>query len=160
MKFFLQSGFFIPMIILWSVFFVPIILLTLAGTIYERTLPLIIILSVLIILYAFSLFVFYKLSKSKKYYLIAHEDRIIINYPNFSQTDKGKCVMKSDIVKIEYYRLLSIRGLLNLHNYVLPRCVFLTYIENEKEKCKLIGYLKPKEIKKFCEDNNFMLEIK
>ena len=53
----------------------------------------------------------------------------------------------NQVIKLEYYRINSIRSWLMLFSYIFPKCVYLTYTVNEKEQTKFIGYLDIKDVK-------------
>lgn len=94
----------------------------------------------MLLIYALSVFGLYKLSKSKKYYLHLDENNIItIKYPNVNNTLDLKIHVR-EIVKIEYYKISSIKSWCMLFNYVCPQCVYITYLSDGIEVCKHIGY--------------------
>lgn len=164
MKFYLQSGIFAPLTIVLSIAPALIIFMVLvipwSG---DESVGFFIGLGVIALVYVLLIFLIYKLSKSKKYYLIVQEDEVIINYPNLSQEGKEKRIAKSEIVEFVYIRLYSIRGwlftFLDLTSLALCS-VTVIYTENGEEKSHVIGHLKAKEIKKLCEDNNFVLKMR
>ena len=82
----------------------------------------------------------YKYSKSKKYFLILRGNSIIIKYPNISHTSQEIMLNSNDIIKAEYYRISSVKAWCMLYNYVLPQCLYITYMLNGQEICKLVGY--------------------
>ena len=164
MRFYLKSGIFIPLVIILSM--PPALIIFIALVVPwsgDESVRIFIGLGVIALVYALLIFLIYKLSKSKKYYLIVQEDEVIINYPNLSQEGKEKRIAKSDIVEFVYIRLYSIKGwlfsLLDLTTLV-PCSVTIFYNENGEEKSHVIGHLKAKEIKKLCEDNNFVLKMR
>lgn len=100
-------------------------------------------------------------AKFRKYWLSEKEKTITIQYPNVLH-DLDPITLNTDqIVKVEYYRLWSPRGwLAMLHNYLLPQCVFITFVHNGREECKLIGHPDRKEIYQLCQKHSIPFELR
>ena len=158
---YLNSGFFKPALIIFSVVLLPITIgcwwLTLASFEIERF----IVSLIMLLSYVAVIILTYRYSKSKKYYLLAEENGILsIHYPNLP--DKTDCLKLNihDVVNIEYYKISSIRGWFMLINYLCPQCVFINYISDDKKVCQHIGYPHFKEISKFCNDLKIEFVVK
>ena len=110
----------------------PLIGMGWAVLIIERRADAIAIIIGLSLLYLLIVFGLYKHSKNEKYYLTVKENDMDICYPKGISNDGIGNVAYRDIVRIEYYRVSSVRAWLK---------VFLDYVSNF-EYCKL-GIQKP-----------------
>ena len=146
---YLNKGFFAPIFLFINIVFAPLIILCWFLTIREFDIAIFRVSLIMSLSYVFIAIGLYKYSKSQKYYLFEENDKLFIKYPNLTNESLFE-IAKKQIVKIEYYRLNSIRSWCLLFYYVGPQCAYITYFENEKEICKLIGYPKFDEIKQIC----------
>lgn len=136
-----------PQLILLSVIFFPFILALLIASIIKPEKPIIIVLVCLFALYVVLTLVLWLLSMRKDKYLTIGDDETTIRYPNVSNANIIK-ITNSNITRIEYYKLSTIKNWLTLFNFVLPQCVYITYKdENDEERDAFIGYLNVEEVK-------------
>lgn len=143
---YLNTGFFRPMLWIVSILFLPIVVVGLVLAILKLNTSGIVACSVILLFCFISLFCIYKHSKTKKYYLLSEDDFLAINYPN------APCrINKSEIIKVEYYKISSIRSWLLLFSYICPQSAFITYKDNGREVCKLIGYPDFEKIRDLCD---------
>ena len=157
---YLNKGCFKPMLILMSVILLPISIACLFLTIYDFQVKLFVISLVMFFVYFCVILGLYKHSKSRKYYLTLQDNTyILINYPNISnmQTLELNC---NEIIKMEYYKITSVKAWFMIFDYVGPQCVYITYAKNGKEESRLIGYPKFEEIRALCADLGIDLFIK
>lgn len=64
-----------------------------------------------------------------------------------------------NVIKLEYYKLFSVKSWLLLYNYVLPHSLYITYEFEGKEICKHIGYPNFRDINRMCLDVGIELKI-
>ena len=154
----LRSAQFKPMAILISVAFLPLIIFGSIFVLLQRNIGAMIVFMSLSCVYALCMVICRKCVKSEKYYLMLHERYLEIVYPNIG-SGKGKVNIEYDkMIRFEYYKITSIRAWLQLYNYVTPQCVYITYTDDEKEKCELMGYMNVEDIKKISAE--YGVEIK
>ena len=147
---YLNTGFFKPAIILFSIIFLPMIIGCCVLTFFDFRLELLIISLIMVLGYMLFVFGIYKYSKTEKYFLAKQEnDCIIINYPNVSR-DNFLTLSCDDIVRIEYYKIMSVKAWWMLVSCVGPQCAYITYLCDNKEICKLIGYPDYNQISQLC----------
>ena len=148
-----------PMAILISVAFLPFIIFGSIFVLLQRNIGAMIVFMSLSCVYALCMVICRKCVKSEKYYLMLHERYLEIVYPNIG-SGKGKVNIEYDkIIRFEYYKITSIRAWLQLYNYVLPQCVYITYTDDEKEKCELMGYMNLEAIKKISAEYGVELKL-
>ena len=148
---YLNKAFFKPILILESILFLPLSTVFLIACILNFSIALLIGLGLLVSVYAISTIFLYQYSNSHRYWLTMEDDWLMISYPNIMDNSTELRICKKDIVKIEYYRLFSVRSWLMLHNYVCPQCAFITFVHDDKKYHKLCGYPDYKELKALCE---------
>ena len=61
--------------------------------------------------------------------------------------------------KVEYYRIISLRGWLALHSFVFPKCIFITYDLEGEELREFIGYMDCKDVKEIFQKTDIELKI-
>ena len=155
----LSSAQFKPMAILISVAFLPFIIFGSIFVLLQRTIGAMIVFMSLSCVYALCMVICRKCVKSEKYYLMLHERYLEIVYPNIG-SGKGKINIEYDkIIRFEYYKITSIRAWLQLYNYVTPQCVYITYTDDEKEKCELMGYMNFDDIRKISSEYEMELKV-
>ena len=157
---YLNKGLFAPQIMLMSILFVPITIVCTLSFLGEFQLPLFILFLVCLAFSCVWTLLAFKSSKSRKYTMQVIEGNIIINFPNLNRESQDLVLNHDSIVRMEYYRLFSMRGWCMLHNYVLPQCLYLIYVCNGKEICKHIGYPDFQDIQDFCQALDIELIIK
>ena len=137
-----------PALTLLSFLFIPCIIgLTLLNIISFK-LGLLILLLIISGIYLTLIFVFLKLCKKQNHYLLIEKDRVEIAFLDFTDGE-NKIELKFDqILKLEYYRINSIRGWLMLFSYILPKCVYITFILEDKVQKKFIGYMDIDDVEK------------
>ncbi len=155
---YLNSAQFKPLAILLSIVFFPIIFGGAILCFSSFNFLHLIVAVALVFVYFISIFGGYKYSKTKMYYLIFNDNKFEINYPNVG-TKGYLSVDVKDVVKLDYYKINSLRSWLMLHSYVLPCCVYITYNDENKEICKLIGYMNYNQIKDLSVLYNITLEV-
>ena len=135
---------FLPATILISIVFLPIILALIFISIYHHTFQPLLITGILLFIYLFLIFCFFKIAQSKKKYLIFNDNGLEICCGS-KYCDKNTGIWKisySEIEKIEYYKMFSLKGWFSLWTGLFPRCVFLTIRDCfGKEDSIFIGYL-------------------
>ena len=157
---YLSTGFYKPMIILFSIPLLPLSMACGILTIIDYRIELLLTTAIIISAYILIVIGIYKYSKSKANYLYIDENNILsIVYPGISEDNELKLNI-DNVIKIEYYSILSIRAWFLLHNYVFPQCAYITYLNGDKKECKLMGYPNLCELKGLCDKSNITLEIK
>ena len=105
--------------------------------------------------YVILLAYFWRVSRKRTCYLQLHDEKIEIAYRDAHNTQiKSMCLQYRQIKKIEYYRLHSLLSWLQLAaNYILPMCVFVTYVSDAdgEEYAANVGYLRHREVKEIAE---------
>ena len=145
---YLNSGLFKPAVILLSIIILPIAVAGWLLLFDDFRMSVFVVALFLTSIYFLVVWGIYKHSKNKKYWLCVENGFIHFNYPFYKkQSDK---IDVNKIVKVEYYKISSIRAWCMLYNCVCPQCVYITYINDDKEMCRHIGYPKFNEIKKVC----------
>ena len=154
---YLNKGFFKPMCIILSLTLLPLDIGCWGLTFYDFTIGRLLVSLIMLISYIAILIGIYLYSKkAKAEHLFFENDFLVVNYPNMKCAKIKAC----DIVKIEYYKILSIKAWCMLFNTVGPQCAYITYLYNGKEICNFIGYPDYNELKKLCADINVKLVVK
>ena len=157
---YLNAGFFKPMVILIGVIFLPINIACNLLYCFDHRTELLIVSTVLFLLFVATVIGVHKHSKSKRYFLSVNDNSVTIKYPNVCSDMQELVLNCTQIIKIEYYRLSSIRGWCLLVNYVLPQCVYMTYMQEGKECRKLIGYADYHQMRDVCHMMNITFVLK
>lgn len=157
---YLNKGSFAPKVIIITIIFVPIIIACTISFYFEFQLSIFILFLTGLASYCVGILLAYLSSKSNKYAMRETRGKIIINYPKLNRESQELILNRDTIVKMEYYRLFSIRAWCMLHNYVLPQCLLLTYVCDGEHICKHIGYPDRHEICKLCRTLDIDLVIK
>ena len=158
---YLNKGAFKPMLILISIILLPLSISCLLLTIYDFRVQTFIISLAMLFVYFCTILGIYKHSKTSKYYLTLQDNTyMLINYPNVSSNMQPLKLNYNEIIKMEYYKITSIKAWCLLICYVCPQCVYITYAQNGKEESRLIGYPKFEEIRALCADLGIDLIIK
>ena len=135
---------FLPAMVLISTIFLPIILALTFLSIYHRIFQPLLITGILLFVYLFLIFCFFKIAQSKKKYLIFNDNGLeICCGRKYCDKNTGIWTISYDkIEKIEYYKILSLKGWFSLWTGLFPRCVFLTIRDCFGEEDSIfIGYL-------------------
>ena len=157
---FLNRGYFYPMLIILSLVFLPMIALGILWLFYAEDFMPLVAITVVSIIYFSLLIMARKISKSSKYYLICHEDCLEINYPNLAKKNELHFqIQNTDILQFDYCKLFSMKAWLLIPVFDLPQCVFMTYMENNTNVCKLIGYMEYADIQKLAQKANVGLVV-
>ena len=157
--YYLEQKQFKPAMVLFGLLFIPILIgINIANVVFFRVELLIVSLVVLIVYLSIILF-FWRLSKRKEHYLLINKNGVEIL---FHDSISGKIKVElsfEQIIKIEYYRINSIRSWFMLYSYVFPKCVYITYKIGGEEQTKFIGYMDLKDIKQIANDKNIKLIV-
>ena len=157
--YYLEQKQFKPAMVLFGLLFIPILIgINIANVVFFRVELLIVSLVVLIVYLSIILF-FWRLSKRKEHYLLINKNGVEIL---FHDSIRGKIKVElsfEQIIKIEYYRINSIRSWFMLYSYVFPKCVYITYKIGGEEQTKFIGYMDLKDIKQIANDKNIKLIV-
>ena len=158
---YLNIGFFVPFCIIVSLPLFPLLFFCLIQVVKNFEANYLYILIFIVLLYFLLLTLAYFYSKSKKNYLIIEEKGYIgIKYPGIQGNLNTLDIKLEDIIRIEYYRLCSVKSWLLLFDALAPKCAFIIYTSNNKEKCVHIGYPKYCEIKKMCNNHSIDFKVK
>lgn len=157
---YLEQKQFIPAMILLGIPFIPCIISLIIANIILFKVELLIVLLIILMIYLTIVFILWKLSRRKNHYLLLKEDEVEIVFHDFSNGKEKLNLSVNQIIKIEYYRITSIKGWLMLFSYIFPKCLYITYKINEVENTKFIGYMDLKDIKKIATDKKIKLIIK
>ncbi len=156
---YLSKGFFRPV---FSIFFTFLYALTIgcvALTICGFTIARLIVSILFCIASILGTIALYKASKSKKHYLSKENDgSIVIKYP--SGSEEMLTLAMSDIVSIEYYRILSLNAFLVLTSGMFPNCAYVNYSMDGKVERKFIGYPKFNELSELCRGLGIKIVLK
>ena len=149
-KLILMGGFFKTSSVLSSILFLPGVV-TEWVFVFQGSHPLAAIITT--ITYAVVLLVCFLLSKSKASYMICKEDCIEI------QCRKKQINLdKSDVVKIEYYKMFSYRWIISTFLEISGPCTsYITYIKEGEKFCESLECPKIKKLRKFCKEANITL---
>ena len=155
----LNTGFFKPMFIITSAIALPLIVACWIVTFTSFRSEVLITSLIFVFGYFAAVFGIYKYSKNKKEYICVKDGFIVVNHFGRNQTNNLKINLHS-IVKMEYYKITSLKAWCMLYNYVCPQCVFITYEKDGKELCELIGYPDCKKVKEMCNETGIAFYIK
>ena len=157
---FLNRGYFRPMCILWGLIFSPMIAMGIIWFIHDKSLEELMVTVLVAVIYFGCIFVTKKVSQSTKYYLICHFDHLEIKYPNLAKNNCLEFTIKNtDIIQFDYSKISSPKAWLLIPVYDLPQCVFMTYVENNAKKCKLIGYMRYGDIQRLAQMTHAKLVV-
>lgn len=149
-----------PQLILLSVFFLPIILAIVVTFCINQSKTALIVLSILLFVYVVLIAVLGILSLRKNKYLEVKGDMLSVRYPNINCCKNCLKITNTQIISIGYYKLSSVKNWLMLFNYVLPKSVYIVYMdENDKQCCDFIGYLNINDVRKISKQLNVSLNI-
>ena len=157
--YYLEEKQFAPSMILSGIIFVPMIVAAIIANILSIETDLTILLLGLLIGFVVVTLINWKLCQRKNHYLLLKETELEISFLDHFH---GETLIKLPfdcVAKIEYHRLNSLKGWLMLFSFTYPRCVCMTYIVNEKEETKFIGYLTYKDVKNVAEKMNTKLVV-
>lgn len=156
---YLNSAQFRPLAIIISLTMLPLVFSIGVLTIIDFRIEILLIFLIFLVSYLIVIFMIYKNSLSNKYYLNANNEYIEIKYPNVGGMSGELVVDYDNIIKIEYYKISSIKSWLMLFNYVCPDCAYITYKHNNKEICEHIGYAKYKDLRALCNEKGINLIV-
>ncbi len=106
--------------------------------------------------YVCAVLVFYLLSYLDKCYVYINDTSMTYRAPGDAHP---VTVSSSDIIALEYYRLLSIKSwLMALTTFVAPQALFLTYADGENAKTVLLGYITKKQLKQIESKYGFKIK--
>ncbi len=158
--FYLSKNQFKPLAVLSSIGLVPLIV----GFSYcawnDFKMEIFIVLLFLLCLYCFIIILSYKISQTKKYYALTNNEQLEIHYPNVGIRNEDVIrVNVEQVVKLEYYRMTSIKSWFLLVNAIVPQCTFITYVEGGREFCGLIGYPSYDDVKKLADECGITMKV-
>ena len=154
---YLNAGFFKPFVILLTIAFLPLLVTATILVVLNFEMGLLIVAIVFFMVYIAIIIGVYIHTKSHKFYLtISGISNMSINYPNV----KSETISCNEIIKIEYYKILSVKAWCMLYSYVMPQCAYITYKCDGEERCELIGYPKYREIKNLCDNIGINFVVK
>lgn len=147
-------------LILLSAVFLPFVIITLIAYFITFDKIAIIILSSILVVYTIIVFVLFFLSMKKSNYLKVMDNTLIINYPNINGGNGYLEIISNKIISIDYYKITTPKNWLMLFNYVLPKCVYITYQDANNKFCRdFIGYLDINDIKRISRQLNVKLAV-
>ena len=149
-----------PVLIFFSVIFIPPIITLWVMTYIRFEYILIFISLCLLLIYVLLILLVRKTTKTKKNYLIIHEESFEIHYPNIGNGTNELNVKFCDVIEVEYYRITSIRGWFQILGCVAPKCTYITYLKNGKRTTELMGFFDLSDIKKITSENGIRLILK
>lgn len=158
--YYLNEKEFMPLVIFLSVIFVPPLILLFIVLFFEFELVLLLTTVGVLLIYIFSIIISKKATNAEGHYLIVHDDSFEICYPNIGNGTHALNVKFSDVIEIEYFRITSIRGWCQLLGYVVPKCTYITYLNNGIKTTDLIGFFDLKDIKSITSKNGIRLKIR
>lgn len=157
--YYLDQKVFKPAIILLSIPFIPsIIALIIASSMFFKAEVLIILCSILIVYFSIVIILFI-VSRKKKHYLHVQDDKVKIMFNDVFTGETKLELYYSDIIRMTYYRINSIKGWLMLFSYIFPNCVYITYSTNGEEQTKFIGYMDFRDVKAITKSKDIELII-
>lgn len=157
--YYLEQKQFKPAMILFGIPFIPCIIGLIIANIMLFKIELLIMSLIILTIYLTIVFILWKLSKRKRYYLLVKDGSVELEFYDFVD---GKIKLElefNQVIKFEYYKINSIRGWLMLFSHILPKCVYLTYNVSGEEQTKFIGYLDINDIKEISKNTNSELKI-
>ena len=154
--FYTNEGIFKPMFILLSIIMLPLSICLWALTCMDFRVGLFIVSMVFLFGYFAAVLGIYKFSKSKKEHLSLENDALLVKFGD----ENVLRVETKNIVKLEYYKISSLKSWFLLFNYVSPQCVYITYKSAEECIRVFVGYLKYSSVVKLCDSAKITLVIK
>ena len=145
---------FLPVFCLISAIFIPLIALSLFGAFLGQTSAgYICLITISLIYIGVVMSIRLGLSKKEDCFTVNEDSVCCYHYCKGELTKR--IIPFSQIIEVDYYSLGSIISwFLCLHSYVLPRCVFVTYIGTAGEETAMLGYILKKDAEKlFCNLN-------
>ena len=155
---------FISASVFFSIIFLPMLAMCVAVLCIAFSPGALLVAFGLLAAYVILLAYFWRVSHKRTCYLQLHGDRIEITYRDAHNTQiKSMCLQYTQIRRIEYYRLHSLLSWLQLAaNYILPMCVFVTYVSDAdgEEYSARIGYLRHREVKQIAEQTGIGVKFR
>lgn len=148
-----------PTVILLSLIFVPLILATLILCLLDNMFDIFMLFVCLTVSYTLIIIILSKIFKRNKYCLVLYDAYFVATYPNLGKRCGHIQVTYEDIVRLEYYKISSLKSWLLLFNYVVPQSVFITYKCKNEIITELLGYMEYEEIKKLTAEKGISLKI-
>ncbi len=148
-----------PAVILLSVLFVPLMLAAFVLCLLDYTFDIFMLFVCLTVCYTTIIIIMSKVLKRSKYCLVLFDAYLEATYPNLGKRCGRIQVKYEDIVRLEYYKISSLKSWLLLFNYVVPQSVFITYKCNNEIITELLGYMQYEEIKKLTAEKGIALKI-
>lgn len=140
-----------PLTILYGVIFAPITIALIVATCLTANIITLVVAICLTIIFAILIVIFFVISNKKQYYLTVMDNFVKIVYPNVGTNLDELILKKEDIQKIEYFKLSSLHGWLNvLLDFTLPTATNITYKTHNGAKTDFIGYLDYNDIITIC----------
>lgn len=158
--YYLNEKEFKPMLIFLSVVFLPCIISLGIIMFFDFRLIILIVALSMLIIYILLIFILRKVSRNKENCLIIHDELFEIYYPNIGDGSHSLNVNLCDIIEIEYYRITSIRGWLQILGYAGPKCTYITYQKYGRKITELMGFFDLRDIKKITDEKGIKLKIK
>lgn len=157
--YYLRPREFLGLAIICSILFVPIIIVSIILCIISFEIKALIILLVSFALYLLIMFICWKVTRNKDYYLLVKENGLEMVIEGLSGKEKLE-LKYNQIIKIEYYKITSITNwIFVFFQFFCIRCAYITYIANAEEVTRLIGCLSYKEIKEIAQKTNIKLKV-
>ena len=139
--YYLRPREFLGLAIIYSIVFVPIIIGLIISCIISFALDLLIILLVSFAIYLLIMFICWKVTRNKDYYLLVKENGLEMVIEELGSNEKLE-LKYNQIIKIEYYKITSITNwIFEFFQIFCIRCAYITYIANAEEVTRLIGCL-------------------
>ena len=157
--YYLEQKQFKPEMVLFGILFIPCIFGLVIANIMLFKIQLLVILLIVLAIYLTLVFVLWKLSKRKNYYFSIMDDRVEIVFHDFTIGKTKLELQFNQIVKMEYYRMSSVKGWLMLYSYIFPKCVYITYNIEGKLQTKFIGYMDIKDVKEIANTINAEIRV-
>lgn len=157
--YYLRPREFLELAIICSILSVPINIGLIISCIISFALDLLIILLVSFAIYLLIMFICWKVTRNKDYYLLVKENGLEMVIEELGSNEKLE-LKYNQIIKIEYYKITSITNwIFEFFQIFCIRCAYITYIANAEEVTKLIGCLSYKEIKEIAQKTNIKLKV-
>ena len=157
---YLYKGLFRPLACFWSVLALLVSAASLCLYFVKDEIIGLVCCVVILFIHGMSLTGYYFISRTKQYWMEQRPECIAIYYPNVLKNREPLTLDYNQLVKIEYYKMTSIRAWLLLANRIYPQCVFVTYRSGDAEIRKLIGYPAYEEIAELCKKHGIPLEMR
>jgi len=160
----LDRSMFISASVFFSIIFLPMIAMCVVGLCIEFVRGILVSALGLFALYAALMIYLWLSSHKHKNYLLLRDGEVEIIYTDASNSKTKHMYLQYDqIRRIEYYRLHSLLSWLQLAaNYILPMCVFVTYVSDAdgEEYSARIGYLRHREVKQIAEQTGIGVKFR